>query len=135
MSKIIRETRTYFAAETHYWLSLTWNLTLKIQHPRIKSSVVVGIVLRYLSSVLPPFPFHSILLYIFLFFSNPLLPFLLLSSSIFSLSITQLSITQPSITQPFYYSAFYYSAFLLFSLLLFSFSIIQLYYSATILLV
>ena len=71
-------------------------------------------MLRYLSLVLPPFLFHSILLYIFLFSSNPLLPFPLLSTSIFSLSIIQLSITQPSITQP---------------------SIIQLYYSATFLLV
>ena len=87
------------------------------------------IVLQYLSLVLPPFPFHSILLYILLFSSNPLLSFLLLSYSIFSLSITQLSITQPSITQPFYYSAFYYSA-----LLLFSPSIIQpFYYSALLL--
>ena len=66
-------------------------------------------MLQYLSLVLPPFPFYSILLYIFLFSSNPLLPFLLLSSSIFSLSITQLSIIQPSITQLSYYSALLFS--------------------------
>ena len=52
----------------------------------------------------------SLLAIHFLFSSNPLLAFLLISSSIFRLSITQLSITQLFIIQPFYYSALYYSA-------------------------
>ena len=57
----------------------------------------------------------SLLAIRFLFSSNPLLAFLLISSSIFRPSITQLSITQLFIIQPFYYSALYYSAFSLFS--------------------
>ena len=66
--------------------------------------------------------------------------FPILFKSSFTISITKLFYFQPFYYSAFhysafYYSAFYYSAFLLFSLLLFSSSIIQLYYSATFLLV
>ena len=67
--------------------------------------------------------------------------FPILFKSSFTISITKLFYFQPFYYSAFHYSAFYYSAFyysafyLLLSLLLLSLSIIQLYYSATFLLV
>ena len=83
----------------------------------------------YDSLSLPPLHFISIGYMFPILFNSP-----------FSISINKLFYFQPFYYSAFYYSAFYYSAFhysafLLFSLILFSVFIIQLYYSATFLLV
>ena len=114
----------HFLLLIFFWMQLCNPLLSNANAEQDYCHVTTSILLANMKGVTIPclyLHFISSLLAIhFLFSSNPLLAFLLISSSIFSLSITQLSITQLSITQlfiiqPFYYSALYYSAFSLFS--------------------